>query len=321
MAKQADLGVLRTAKMALDEQLIDPSDFDTVKKAFLKAQQIKAGMDAGFLREEDYMEARDAFLKSLDFTVNQRMVAAPPPSAGHHHHVAPIATHHSSVAGAGSAANTPRAVRPPPPSAPPPPPPMFNAAAASANHTRSASQNNQGGIIGGGGGGGGGSTLAALQDLPRIGKAGIAEGKKSMSGITIHDQSINLFIHMKTKSTFKWAVYMIDSAGSEVVAESVGGSGSTYDEFVAVLPENQCRYGVYDYAYTNADTHQTVNKLVFINWAPDVASIRTKMMYASSKDFFKGFLDGVGAEIQASEIDELVESEMRERVHQAITRK
>ena len=32
--------------------------------------------------------------------------------------------------------------------------------------------------------------------------------------------------------------------------------------------------------------------------APDPAAIKTKMMYAATKDFFKGFLDGTGAELQ-----------------------
>jgi cofilin len=35
----------------------------------------------------------------------------------------------------------------------------------------------------------------------------------------------------------------------------------------------------------------------------------------------QGFLDGVGAELQASESQELEESEMKERVHHALTRK
>lgn len=32
--------------------------------------------------------------------------------------------------------------------------------------------------------------------------------------------------------------------------------------------------------------------------APEGSSIKSKMMYASTKDFLKGFLDGVGAELQ-----------------------
>ena len=46
-SSQPDLAVLRTAKLAMAEGLIEQSDFDVIKKAFLKAQQIKAGMDAG----------------------------------------------------------------------------------------------------------------------------------------------------------------------------------------------------------------------------------------------------------------------------------
>jgi cofilin len=65
-----DLAVLRTAKQAMDESLITQEDFDVVKRAFLKAQQIKAGLDAGFIREEDYVQARDSFLHSLDFRVS-----------------------------------------------------------------------------------------------------------------------------------------------------------------------------------------------------------------------------------------------------------
>lgn len=65
----ADLAVLRTAKQALDEGLLNPEDYDFIKKAFLRAQQIKAGLDAGFIKEEDFVQARDSFLHSLDFAL------------------------------------------------------------------------------------------------------------------------------------------------------------------------------------------------------------------------------------------------------------
>ena len=54
----ADLTVLRTTKQALDEGLLTQQDFEVVKVAFLKAQQIKAGLDAGFIRQEDYDRVR-----------------------------------------------------------------------------------------------------------------------------------------------------------------------------------------------------------------------------------------------------------------------
>lgn len=44
------------------------------------------------------------------------------------------------------------------------------------------------------------------------------------------------------------------------------------------------------------------------------------MMYASTKDLFKGFLDGVGAELQATELNELKQEEMEDRVQMGMTR-
>jgi cofilin len=75
----ADLGALRSAKQALDEGLITPQDFDVVKVAFLKAQQMKAGLDAGFIRTEDYNKAVDAYIHALDFNV---MATLPSQSSG-----------------------------------------------------------------------------------------------------------------------------------------------------------------------------------------------------------------------------------------------
>eukprot|EP00955_Chlamydomonas_euryale_P063539 358705-Chlamydomonas_euryale.AAC.2 len=71
---------------------------------------------------------------------------------------------------------------------------------------------------------------------------------------------------------------------------------------------------VFDYTAASPETGVVVTKLVFVNWAPDDSSTRTKMMYASTKDFFKGFLDGVAAELQASDESELEEGEMVARV-------
>lgn len=41
------MDTLRDAKKAMDDGLIDQKDFEEIKKAWLKAQQIKAGIDAG----------------------------------------------------------------------------------------------------------------------------------------------------------------------------------------------------------------------------------------------------------------------------------
>lgn len=43
-------------------------------------------------------------------------------------------------------------------------------------------------------------------------------------------------------------------------------------------------------------------------------------MYASTKDFFKGFLDGLSIELQASEADDVTEENIEESVRSVLTR-
>ncbi len=77
---------------------------------------------------------------------------------------------------------------------------------------------------------------------------------------------------------------------------------------------------VYDFDYVNADGCQ-FKKIIFVMWSPDSAQIKAKMMYASTKDFFKGLLPGIAIEQQATEISEVDAEEMRLRVQATLTRK
>jgi len=77
---------------------------------------------------------------------------------------------------------------------------------------------------------------------------------------------------------------------------------------------------VYDFDYVNADGCQ-FKKLIFVMWSPDAAAIKAKMMYASTKDFFKGLLPGIAIELQATEAGEVDEADMRSRIQATLTRK
>mmetsp|Transcript_2982 Transcript_2982/g.5112 ORF Transcript_2982/g.5112 Transcript_2982/m.5112 type:complete len:334 (-) Transcript_2982:1741-2742(-) len=332
----ADLAVLRTAKQAMGEDLITQEDFNEIKVAFLRAQQIKAGLDAGFIREEDYMQARDSFLNSLDFSTG-----APQQGPGLGYGAAPLAPTRPPPGAApvshpvktnGSRSTTPnlaQMVRAPMATAPPAPPSLLGSGGSSVMAAAAAAH----GLASGGPSAdyeqpepaefdGRPGTVPIPQDLPKLGRTGLAAGKKSMSGIAVNEQCINLFNHIKTKSAFKWISFKVDAAGTQVVPDRLGHPSSTYDQFVAAaLPENQCRYAVYDYAYENSDTKQTNQKLVFVQWAPETSPTKQKMMYASTKEFLKGFLDGLGAELQADSMSEMAEELLRERVGHNMTRK
>ena len=75
---------LKTARSALDQNLIESNDYDQVKAAFLRAQQIRAGLDAGFIRQDDYDQIKQTFLQSLGgMSVG--------PSSAVQHHPQPLA--------------------------------------------------------------------------------------------------------------------------------------------------------------------------------------------------------------------------------------
>jgi len=349
-----ELAPLRTAKAALAEGLISAQDYDVVKVAFLKAQQLRAGLDAGLVRQQDHDKARDSYLSALDFqmltTVPSATYSGPgggeaaPPAAVTVAAVvrpaapAALASPRPSLVAAGAAAGA-----------------SALASGGSADHggtnglarTASGSGAGGGGLAatgsgaggaGGGGGGGGsgaggagagaggpsarapeGGGALVIPDLPRYAR-GATAGKKSMAGIAVREDCVDLFVHMKTRSAYRWAVFKVEPSGREVVIDAVGARGSAYGDFCAALPPADCRYGVYDYEYASAD-RGTFHRLVFVAWAPDASPIKTKMTYASTKEFFKTLCDGVGAELQATEPGELAEEGMRERVVGGMTRK
>ncbi|KAL0050959.1 hypothetical protein WJX82_011045 [Trebouxia sp. C0006] len=249
---------LKTARSALDQNLIESNDYDQVKAAFLRAQQIRAGLDAGFIRQDDYDQIKQTFLQSLGgMSVS--------PSSAVQHHPQPSA---------GKAPSGPVTA--------------------------------------------GGAHIPA--DIPKMGGNRPKQPQgTSMSGIAVTEDAVNLYYYMKAKSVYRWALWKLNDAGNEVVIAGVGAKDSPLSELLGLLPNTDCRYGVYDYQFVNSDGC-IFNKLIFLNWAPDTARIKAKMMYASTKDFFKGHLDGLSIELQANEHDDITEEAIGESVKSVITR-
>ncbi|KAE8684911.1 Actin-depolymerizing factor 1 [Hibiscus syriacus] len=59
-------------------------------------------------------------------------------------------------------------------------------------------------------------------------------------------------------------------------------------------------YAVYDFDFVTNENCQK-SRIFFIAWSPDTSKVRSKMIYASSKDRFKRELDGIQVELQATD--------------------
>lgn len=131
------------------------------------------------------------------------------------------------------------------------------------------------------------------------------------SGMAVDDDCKLKFLELKRKKTYRYIVFKIDDITQKIVVEKLGGPADSYEDFTTSLPEKDCRYAVYDLDFVTEDNCQK-SKIFFIAWSPDVSRVRTKMLYASSKDRFKRELD-VHFEIQATDPTEIEIGNMKDR--------
>jgi len=144
------------------------------------------------------------------------------------------------------------------------------------------------------------------------------------SGVLVNADCQTAFQQLSEgKRTLRYIIYKIED--KEVVVEAAvssedipnagddyeDNSKAAYEAFVKDLKErtdgfSDCRYAVFDFKFTNqrpgAGTSK-MDKIVFIQLCPDGASIKKKMVYASSASAIKGAL-GTGKIIQFQVSDE-----------------
>ncbi|RVW13443.1 Actin-depolymerizing factor 1 [Vitis vinifera] len=126
----------------------------------------------------------------------------------------------------------------------------------------------------------------------------------SASGMAVNDECKLKFLELKAKRNHRFIVFKIEEKIQQVVVEKLGSPDESYDAFTSSLPANECRYAVFDFDFTTDENCQK-SKIFFIAWAPDTSRVRSKMLYASSKDRFKRELDGIQVELQATDPSEM----------------
>lgn len=73
-------------------------------------------------------------------------------------------------------------------------------------------------------------------------------------------------------------MFKIDENIQQVTVERVGGHDETYNNFLAAIPANECRYAVYDFDFTTDENCQK-SKIFFIAWYyPDIFIILFKSL-------------------------------------------
>ncbi|KAJ8338072.1 hypothetical protein SKAU_G00370380 [Synaphobranchus kaupii] len=142
------------------------------------------------------------------------------------------------------------------------------------------------------------------------------------SGVTVTEDVVTVFNEMKVrkaqvkeddkKKRKKAVLFCLSEDNKHIILEEgreilLGDVGTTVEDpylhFVKMLPPNDCRYGLYDATYETKETKK--EDLVFIFWAPDSAPLKSKMIYASSKDAIKKKFPGIKHEWQVNGLEDI----------------
>ncbi|KAG1816840.1 cofilin [Suillus subaureus] len=132
------------------------------------------------------------------------------------------------------------------------------------------------------------------------------------SGVIAAPECLDKFAQLKMTKSLKYVLFKLNDTRTEIVVDKTSGNPN-YEEFLTNLPADGCKWAVYDFSYTSDDGSPR-NKLCFFSWSPDSAPIRAKMVHASSKDALRKSLDGIGAEIQGTDLTEVAYETVLDKV-------
>ncbi|KAI4897270.1 hypothetical protein NFI96_024643 [Prochilodus magdalenae] len=138
------------------------------------------------------------------------------------------------------------------------------------------------------------------------------------SGVTVEENVLTVFNEMKVrkaqasedekKKRKKAVLFCLSEDKKKIIMEEgreilQGDEGDPFLRFVKMLPSDDCRYALYDASYETKETKK--EDLVFIFWAPESAPLKSKMIYASSKDAIKKKFTGIKHEWQVNGLEDI----------------
>jgi len=88
---------------------------------------------------------------------------------------------------------------------------------------------------------------------------------QATEGMDVKEECQRWFMEMKWKKVHRFVVFKIDERSRAVLVDKVGGPGEGYEELVAALPGDDCRYAVFDFDFVTVDNCQK-SKIFFIAW-------------------------------------------------------
>ena len=128
------------------------------------------------------------------------------------------------------------------------------------------------------------------------------------SGVAVDPACIDAVQALIKQRKFRGVTLKITSDLTAVKLEKTysHGGGSAKDEwnnFTRTLPEDDCRFAVYDFSYEHQGAMKT--RVLFLLWSPEYSRVKSKMIYASSQEGVTSKVSGIQRQIQATDPEEI----------------
>ncbi|TKR69906.1 hypothetical protein L596_021997 [Steinernema carpocapsae] len=150
------------------------------------------------------------------------------------------------------------------------------------------------------------------------------------SGVKIDAGCKTAYDELHNKHLHSYIIFRISDDDTTIIVDKKGDKGAPYSEFVeeirkAVGDGKECRYAAVDVEVQvqrqGTDAASKLSKVVFIQYCPDEAPVRRRMLYASSVRALKATL-GLESlmQVQASDLSDLDEKSLKHELmsHQRI---
>lgn len=146
----------------------------------------------------------------------------------------------------------------------------------------------------------------------------------AQSGVSVAPECIKAFNELKLGKDIKWIIYKISDDWKQIEVEETsndGDFGAFREKLLNAKSKDRRgnegmggRYAVFDIEYDLESGEGKRSKITFISWCPDDAPQYPRMMYSSSKEAIKRSLNGLAADIQANDPDDIEFDNVIQRV-------
>ncbi|CAI4225164.1 unnamed protein product [Auanema sp. JU1783] len=144
---------------------------------------------------------------------------------------------------------------------------------------------------------------------------------KSASGVKIDASCKTAYDALHNKHQHSFIIFKIGKNDTCIEVEKVGEKGGSYGDFVEELKKiveggKECRYAAVDVEVQvqrqGTEGGSKLSKVIFVQYCPDDAPVRRRMLYASSVGALKATL-GLQSlmQVQASELSDLDEKSIK----------